>query len=158
MNDPYGQQQGGQDPGQYGQQQGGDQQSAGQQGGGQQGGGYPSNMPPPQPQQSAQNPAGATPYGYGAAPYGTPQQNHTLAIVSLICSIAGIVVCGPAAIAGVITGHMARRRIRENPSAYTGDGMALAGLIIGWIMTALFVVVVIGVIIAVVLGASQGSH
>lgn len=153
MNDPYGQQQGGQDPGQYGQQQGGDQQS-----GDQQGAGYPSNMPPPQPQQSAQYPAGATPYGYGAAPYGTPQQNHTLAIVSLICSIASIVVCGPAAIAGVITGHMARRRIRENPSAYTGDGMALAGLIIGWIMTALFVLLLVFGIAMVVIGTAQGIH
>lgn len=153
MNDPYGQQQGGQDPGQYGQQQGGDQQS-----GGQQGAGYPSNMPPPQPQQSAQYPAGAAPYGYGAAPHGTPQQNHTLAIVSLICSIVGLVICTPATIAGVITGHMARRRISENPSTYTGAGMALAGLIIGWIGVALMIIGVIVVVIALVFSASQNFH
>lgn len=155
MNDPYGQQQGGQDPGQYGQQQGGDQQSAGQQGGGQQGGGYPSNMPPPQPQQSAQNPAGATPYGYGAAPYGTPQQNHTLAIVSLICSIVGLVICTPVVIVGVITGHMARKQIRENPNTYSGAGMALAGVIIGWIGIALMI---IGIIVGIILVATVPAN
>lgn len=146
MNDPYGQQQGGQDPGQYGQQQGGDQQGAGQQGAG-----YPSNMPPPQPQQAAQYPAGATPYGYGAAPYGTPQQNHTLAIVSLICSIAGLVICTPVVIVGVITGHMARKQIRENPNTYSGAGMALAGVIIGWIGIALML---IGIIAGIILLAT----
>ncbi len=139
MNDPYGQQQDGSEP-----------QS-------QSGAGYPSNMPP-QSQQSPSPQPGQAPYP-GAAPYyGTQQQNNTLAIVSLVCSIAGIVICTPAAIAGVITGHMARRRIRENPATYTGDGMALAGVIIGWIMTVVLILGVIAGIVIVAVGASQGAH
>lgn len=136
MNDPYGQQQDGSEPHS------------------QSGGGYPSNMPP----QSGQTPdpqPGQAPYA-GAAPYyGTGQQNHTLAIVSLICSVVGLVICTPAVIAGVITGHMARKQIRENPNTYSGAGMALAGVIVGWIGVALMIIGIIVVIIGVGVGVSQ---
>jgi hypothetical protein len=53
---------------------------------------------------------------------------------------------------------MARRRISENPSTYTGAGMALAGLIIGWIGVALMIIGIIVVAIVFGVGASQGFH
>ena len=63
------------------------------------------------------------------------QQTHTLAIVSLIFGILGLVgICpGLGAIVAVITGGMAQREIQADPARYTGDGLAKAGLILGWI-------------------------
>jgi hypothetical protein len=37
------------------------------------------------------------------------------------------------AIIGVVTGHMARREIRDSFGAQTGDGLALAGLVVGYV-------------------------
>jgi Domain of unknown function (DUF4190) len=84
----------------------------------------------------------AAPYQYGYSPYGPPQRpTDGLAIASLIVSCVSVLtLCayGAGAIIGVvgaILGHVARRRIRE--SGAQGDGMALAGIIVGWITTAL---------------------
>ncbi len=54
------------------------------------------------------------------------------AIASLVCGIASLAFCGLTAIPAVITGHMARSRIRASGGAIGGDGMALAGLITGY--------------------------
>jgi hypothetical protein len=64
---------------------------------------------------------------------------HALAIVSLALSILGLAGILPlaGAIGGIITGMIARREIRERPEAYTGDGVAQAGIILGWIGLAL---------------------
>jgi hypothetical protein len=43
--------------------------------------------------------------------------------------------CGYAAIIGAIMGHVARRQIRERGEE--GDGMALTGVIVGWIVFSL---------------------
>ena len=61
---------------------------------------------------------------------------HTLAIVSLVLSILGLFppilpLVGP--IAAVITGTIARREILAHPELYSGEGMARAGVILGWI-------------------------
>jgi hypothetical protein len=50
-----------------------------------------------------------------------------LAITSLVLSITGCLSLG-----GVICGHLARRQIRRDPSV-TGNGLALAGLILGYL-------------------------
>ena len=71
-------------------------------------------------------------------PAGRPER-CTLALVSLILSILGLNV--PA----IICGHVARSRIKKNP-LLTGKGMALAGLIIGYLSLAATLVVVIAVI------------
>jgi hypothetical protein len=98
------------------------------------------------PQQGA--PAAAPGYpaaqpGYG---YATAPKTNGLAIASLVVSL---VVCGIGSIAGVIMGHIARRQIRESGGTQTGDGLALAGIIIGYIGLALAVLYVIFIIIAV---------
>lgn len=71
---------------------------------------------------------------------GTPPQSttSTLAIWSLVLGILGLVlllVClGPLfAIPGVICGHMACSRIKRSSGALAGQGMALAGLITGYV-------------------------
>jgi Domain of unknown function (DUF4190) len=118
----------------------GDQPSYGQPGYGQPGFG------PPQlgAGQYAQGQYGQSPYGqapYGQPPYGYPygRPTNSLAIVSLVL----IFVFAPAAL---VTGILARRQIRQTQEA--GDGFALAGIIVGGLATALFVLVIVFWIIA----------
>ena len=108
-----------------------------------------------QPQQPyGQTPYGQPPYGYG---YQSPTTN-SLAIASLVVSvlsIVGVCLCGVLGLAGVvgaILGHVARRQIKARGES--GDGMALAGIIVGWIVFAL--TLVLGVVLVVAL-ASDGS-
>lgn len=69
-------------------------------------------------------------------PYAKP--NSTMAIASLVLSILGwTALPGIGAIAGVITGHMAKREINESAGALGGEGMANAGLVIGYVNLAL---------------------
>lgn len=90
------------------------------------------------------NPYGPMPYGYGYAP-----QAEKGATTSLVLGIVGFFICGillgPAAI---IEGVKARKRIRESNGMLTGDGMALAGIILGGIVSALYVGFIILIIIA----------
>jgi hypothetical protein len=105
-----------------------------------------SESPAGQPTQPAYPPAAygtpSGPPGYGYPPpypgpgypgYPPPAPTNGLAIASLVCSLAGLAV-GISAPVGAILGHVARRQIRERGEQ--GDGMALAGIIVGWILTA----------------------
>ncbi|WP_033295116.1 DUF4190 domain-containing protein [Amycolatopsis jejuensis] len=59
-----------------------------------------------------------------------PPPGAGLAIASLVCSIAGFVVCVPAAIAGIAMGHVAHYRARHGRG--TGGAVAVAGFVIGY--------------------------
>lgn len=61
---------------------------------------------------------------------GRPQTNR-LAITSLTCGIGQLMFLLPASIAAIVCGHMARSQIRR--TGEQGAGMALAGLILGYI-------------------------
>ncbi len=61
-------------------------------------------------------------------------QTSTLAIISLIAGICGWTVLPTlGAIVAVITGHMAKNEIRGSRGMLTGDGLATAGLVLGYI-------------------------
>lgn len=65
----------------------------------------------------------------------------TLAIVSLVSAILGftfVPVIGT--IVAIITGYMARNETRSIPPRASGDGLATAGIIMGWVQVALFVI------------------
>jgi hypothetical protein len=85
-----------------------------------------SAAPPPVPPSAPARPQAAVP----------AQKVSGLAIASLVLSLLGCFFL--TAIAGVICGHMARNRIRRDPSL-TGGGLALAGVIIGYLMIGLAV-------------------
>ncbi|KAB8141970.1 DUF4190 domain-containing protein [Chloroflexia bacterium SDU3-3] len=58
----------------------------------------------------------------------------TLAILSLVFSILGVVALPLiGSLAGIVLGHMARREIRDSYGTKTGDGIAVAGLVIGYL-------------------------
>jgi hypothetical protein len=63
-----------------------------------------------------------------------------LAIVSLIAGILGFMGFPViASIVAILTGYAARKETRSSPPKATGDGMATAGIIMGWIQIALAV-------------------
>jgi hypothetical protein len=69
----------------------------------------------------------------GGAPYAT-QTNSTMAIISLVAGILGLTfVPLIGSIVAVITGPMAKKEIRESGGALGGEGLATAGVIMGWI-------------------------
>lgn len=90
------------------------------------------------------------PYHYGPGPFFAPSPNGK-AISSLVLGIVGIFMIPVlASIPGVVLGVIARREIRDEPQRYTGDGLALAGLITSAVGLALWlaffvIVVAIGV-------------
>lgn len=76
-----------------------------------------------------------------------------VAIASLVLGILGLIMIGPlGSIPAVICGHVAQSRIRKAPETCSGGGMALAGLILGYIQIA-FMVVLIPLMLAVTVPA-----
>ena len=68
----------------------------------------------------------------------TPRTTSTLAIVSLGSGLLGwSFVPWLGSIVAVITGHLARTEIRREPERLEGDGMAVAGLVLGYAMLVL---------------------
>lgn len=61
---------------------------------------------------------------------------NQLAVAALVCSLSGLMLWITAPI-GAVLGHVARQQIRVRDEA--GDGMALAGIVVGWLMTGLMV-------------------
>lgn len=117
---------------------------------------YRGDPPPPPPPGTP--PPGTPPPGYGPAPgypppYGPPgypppgygyppvyvRPTNTMAILALVMAF----VFAPA---GLILGIVARRQIRQ--TGEDGDGLALAGIIVGGIVTAIFAFFIIFWIVA----------
>jgi hypothetical protein len=90
---------------------------------------------------------GPPPVTYPRASYyvDTRPPTNGLAIGSLVCSLCGFIP--PATILAVIFGHVARRQIRG--TGQRGDGLAIAGLIIGYIGVALWALIfIVGIVAA----------
>ncbi|MBB5016593.1 DUF4190 domain-containing protein [Rehaibacterium terrae] len=76
----------------------------------------------------------------------TPQTSAT-AVISLIFGIlAWTVLPLLGAIVAIVTGHVARSEIRHSQGAVAGDGMAIAGLVLGWLQL-LFVFLLVAVVL-----------
>ncbi len=89
----------------------------------------------------------------------TEPPNSTLAIISLVSGILGWTVLPLlGAVVAVITGHMAKREIRDSAGTLGGDGMATAGLVLGYSSLALGLLVicaVIGIIVVAIIASQQ---
>jgi hypothetical protein len=74
------------------------------------------------------------------------KQTNNLAIVSLVSGILGwTLLPWVGSLVAIITGHMARAEIRRNADTQEGDGLAIAGLIMGWGMVALSVLAIVAI-------------
>jgi hypothetical protein len=91
------------------------------------------------------------------------KETSVMAIVSLVSGILGwTLLPWLGSIVAVITGHMARKEIRSNLDTKEGDGLALAGLIMGWSMIILSIVTLIIIIlffggVLAILGATAAN-
>ncbi len=88
------------------------------------------------------------------APFAAGGKTSGLAIASLVCGIFTF-ICGLGAIPAVICGHLALSRIKAGRAA-GGRGMAIAGLIMGY-LGILLTVVVVAFYGAVVLAVLKGN-
>ncbi|MFY1597992.1 DUF4190 domain-containing protein [Micromonospora sp. WMMD737] len=98
----------------------------------------PAAYPPPYP-------------NYGYAP---SLRTNGLAIAALVLALVGIGSCITAPI-GAILGHVAQKQIRETGEG--GEGMAKAGIIVGWIVTGLYLLVVLFYVAVIVFAISQSG-
>lgn len=75
----------------------------------------------------------------------TDRKTSTLAIISLVAGILGWTLLPfLGTVAAIITGHMARGEIRRSNGALDGDGMAMIGLVLGWLQV---VITVLGLLV-----------
>jgi len=83
-------------------------------------------------------------------------KDSSLAIASLVTGILGwtlIPVFG--AIAAIITGHLAKKEIKESRGKLTGNSMATAGLILGYIAFGIAVLTAIVLIILMLIARAN---
>lgn len=77
----------------------------------------------------------------GQSPYAPPapaRRTNGLAVASLVLGFLGFVTCGFTSILAVVFGHVSLAQINRDGS--DGRGMALAGTILGWVLTGAWVV------------------
>lgn len=92
----------------------------------------------------------------GAQQYVVPESTampltNSLAVASLVLSALSFVLLPIiGAILGIVLGYQARREIKTARPQQTGEGLATAGIILGWINVALALLV--GLVICVLLG------
>jgi hypothetical protein len=90
-------------------------------------------------------------------PTGLQPTTNGMAIASIACGI-GQLVAGPfAGVAAIVLGHRARRRIRQTGEA--GDGLAVTGLVLGYIGTVGLVLLLLlaGLVLAVHTSSTGGA-
>ena len=76
--------------------------------------------------------------------YPAPRQTSTLAILALVAGILGWTLLPfLGSLGGIIFGHMARGEIRRSNGQLDGDGLAVTGLVLGWINVMLAVLLVL---------------
>jgi len=89
---------------------------------------------------------------YHAGYYPAPQPPTSgVAVASLICGIAEFFTLGIAAVPAVILGHVARSNIKR--TGERGDGLAIAGLVLGYLGIACW-----ALFLVVLLAASSQQH
>ena len=102
-----------------------------------QGGGHAGYPGPPLPPYV---PGPPTPYGqqpFGGYPYMPPRRTNGMAVASMVLGILWLYWIG--SVLALVFGYVAKQQIRERGE--TGDGMATAGIVLGWVGVGLFVLV-----------------
>lgn len=77
-----------------------------------------------------------------------PRQTSALAITSLVSGLLGwtfLPLLG--SLVAIVTGHMARAEIQRSNGQIDGDGLAIAGLVLGWLVIAISVLTILAFIL-----------
>lgn len=114
-------------------------------------------QPPQQPQQPQQNPyqpdqPSQNPFPQQQSPMHNSPQTDGFAIASMVLGIIAVLCCYFGAIPGliaVIFGHLSLSKIKKSPLPIGGKGMAIAGLVTGYVGIAVTIFAVIAFAIAV---------
>jgi len=83
-------------------------------------------------------------------------KDSELAIASLVTGILGwtlVPILG--SVAAIITGHLAKKEIRESQGVLSGNGMSTAGLIMGYIQLGFILVVAIVLIVLMLVAKNK---
>lgn len=107
---------------------------------------YPGAYPPASYPPNV-NPPGAYP-GYGCP---RPQPN-SLAVAALVLSLFGLTSCITAPVWAIL-GHVAQKQIRE--TGESGEGLAKAAIIVGWILTGLATLLIVFSVVVLVPVATE---
>jgi hypothetical protein len=120
---------------------------------------YQGSYPPPPPPPPQQPSGYAQPYSPQYAQQYAPNPGYApvgptsgMAIASLVCSLLGI------GLVGVILGHLALNEINKSNGYTQGRGLAIAGLIIGYLQIAAGVIVIVFFIIGIALAANAPTQ
>ena len=85
----------------------------------------------------------------GGMPYAP--QTSGLAVASMILGILGLFALGLTSLPAVICGHVSLSQIKRSAGRLGGQGMAIAGLVTGYLSMALFALVIVGVLAGIAL-------
>jgi hypothetical protein len=97
-------------------------------------------QPPPPPsspypgQWGGPSPYGPQPYGRYGSPYrgwAPPARTNGMAIASMVCGILWMYWLG--SILALVFGYVAKSQIDKSHGTQTGRGMAVAGIVLGWV-------------------------
>jgi type II secretory pathway pseudopilin PulG len=112
------------------------------------------NVPPAPSQQVPQYPPQAQPYGAYQ-----PRKTDGGAITSMVLGIASFVLCLSifTGIPAIILGHISRSKIKKSMGRLQGDGLALTGLILGYI-SLLFIPIIAAIAIPNLLRARISAN
>lgn len=77
-----------------------------------------------------------------------PRQTSSLAIISLVAGILGWTLLPfLGSIGAIIFGHMARGEIRRSHGQLDGDGLAVTGLVLGWVSVSLWILGILAFVV-----------
>ena len=98
----------------------------------------PPPPPPPGPPYRA-----APQYGYTYGPAPVITRTNGLAIASMVLSITSVFlgIFFVPQILGIVFGHVSMAQIRRSQGTEQGAGMAIAGLVVGYVMLVLWIVI-----------------
>ena len=86
----------------------------------------------------------ATPTAQAPTAAATAPTLSSLAVISLVAGVAGLFFFG--SLIAVICGHIARSQIRRSQGQLTCDGLAIAGLILGYFALVVTLLITIGLV------------
>jgi uncharacterized membrane protein len=72
-----------------------------------------------------------------------------------VCGIAGFGFCFLPSIVGLVLGYVAKAQIDRSQGLETGRGLAIAGIVLGWVAVGIAVLLTIALVIAAATGESS---
>ena len=112
-------------------------------------------VPPPPPPPPAPVPAYGAPPAYAGAPMGYAAPQNGQGTTALVTGILGLLCCGLLSIVAIVTGRKGMQ-LADSGQA-TNRGSAQAGMILGWIGVALWVIGLLFYVVVFIVAAANGG-